>query len=150
MADVLHGVRLLVIVGKYALHEPLWHVWPFDDFEEWRTRNLLQRGTHCVVILCWGFTVCPYDLEAPRRSLSFPDPPWGPIIPLSSSYAYLQGIVSFPYVSVSVKGNSTSLDSHNESPRCSPSYKRSISLGLSSVGLYSLWGSSSPVATLEL
>ena len=130
---MLHGVRLLVIVGKYALHEPLWHVWPFDDFEEWRTRNLLQRGTHCVVILCWGFTVCPYDLEAPWRSLSFPDPPWGPIIPRSS-----------------VKGNSTSLDSHNESPRCSPSYKRSISLGLSSVGLYSLWGSSSPVATLEL
>ena len=26
MADVLHGVKLLVIVGKYALHEPLWHV----------------------------------------------------------------------------------------------------------------------------
>ena len=49
-----------------------------------------------------------------------------------------------------MKGNSTSLDSHNESPRCSPSYKRSLSLGLSSIGPYSSQGSSSPIATLEL
>ena len=64
-----------------------------------------------------------------------------PIIPLrrgtlSGSCAYLEGIAS-------------SLHSHNESPRCSASYKRPLSLGLSLVGPYSPRGSSSPIATLE-
>ena len=77
---------------------------------------------------------------------------FSPIIPLqggtlSGSCTYSQGIVSFPYVSV--KGNSTSRDSHDESPRCSPFYERSLSLGLSPVDPYSLQGSFSPIATLE-
>lgn len=54
----------------------------------------------------------------------------------------------FPYVSV--RGNLTSPDSHNESPWCSPFGKSSLSLGLSLVGPYSPRGSSSPVVTLEL
>lgn len=143
---MLHGVRLPVIVGKYGLHEPSWHVWPFDDLEEWRTGNLLQMGdslccypvlgVHLVSLRFGSFLKKSFFLQSFVGGFS-------PIIPLqggtlSGSCTYSQGIVSFPYVSVKGK-----------SPRCSPFYERSLSLGLSPVGPYSLQGSSSPIATLE-